>query len=187
MNIAVFASGAGTNAEAIIRFFNRPESSHRVSLVITDRAQAGVVMRAAKLGVDCEIISRAMLAYPERITPLLNRHGVEFIALAGFLALIPGWMVDAFKGHIVNIHPALLPRHGGKGMYGRRVHEAVVAAGDKESGITVHYVDSRYDSGNIIFQARVPVGAADSAVQVEQRVRELELAHYPAVIASLLD
>ena len=112
---------------------------------------------------------------------------MEFIALGGFLAMIPEWLIDAFPERIVNIHPSLLPRHGGKGMYGHRVHEAVIASGDTESGISIHYVDKEYDTGKLIFQASTRVMPGDTANDVEQRVRTLELAHYPEVVASLLD
>lgn len=187
MNIAVFASGSGSNAENIVNRLNRPGSRHRVSLIVTNRRDAGVIERAARLGVPCEIIDRATLADEAAIGAILDRHGVEFIALGGFLAMIPAWMIARYPRRIVNIHPSLLPRHGGKGMWGHHVHEAVYAAGDKESGITIHYVDEHYDSGDIIFQDRVAIGSADSAADIEAKVRALEPLHYPAVVESLLD
>lgn len=187
MNIAVFASGSGSNAENIVNRLNRPGSRHRVSLIVTNRRDAGVIERAARLGVPCEIIDRATLADEAATGAVLDRHGVEFIALGGFLAMIPAWMIARYPRRIVNIHPSLLPRHGGKGMWGHHVHEAVHAAGDKESGITIHYVDEHYDSGDIIFQDRVAIGSADSAVDIEAKVRALEPLHYPAVVESLLD
>ncbi|MBD5347126.1 MAG: phosphoribosylglycinamide formyltransferase [Bacteroides sp.] len=187
MKIAVFASGEGTNAEAIIRRLNAPGSPHSVSLVVTDRPGAGVISRADRHGVPVEIISRKMLADEKLFKTILLKHAVEFIALGGFLAMIPEWLIDAFPERIVNIHPSLLPRHGGKGMYGHRVHEAVIASGDTESGISIHYVDKEYDSGKLIFQASTRVMPGDTANDVEQRVRTLELAHYPEVVASLLD
>lgn len=187
MNIAVFASGSGSNAENIVNRLNRPGSRHRVSLIVTNRRDAGVIERAARLGVPCEIIDRATLADEAATGAILDRHGVEFIALGGFLAMIPAWMIARYPRRIVNIHPSLLPRHGGKGMWGHHVHEAVHAAGDKESGITIHYVDEHYDSGDIIFQDRVAIGSADSAADIEAKVRALEPLHYPAVVESLLD
>lgn len=187
MNIAVFASGSGSNAENIVNRLNRPGSRHRVSLIVTNRRDAGVIERAARLGVPCEIIDRATLADEAAAGAILDRHGVEFIALGGFLAMIPAWMIARYPRRIVNIHPSLLPRHGGKGMWGHHVHEAVHAAGDKESGITIHYVDEHYDSGDIIFQDRVAIGSADSAADIEAKVRALEPLHYPAVVESLLD
>lgn len=187
MNIAVFASGSGSNAENIVNRLNRPGSRHRVSLIVTNRRDAGVIERAARLGVTCEIIDRATLADEAATGAVLDRHGVEFIALGGFLAMIPAWMIARYPRRIVNIHPSLLPRHGGKGMWGHHVHEAVHAAGDKESGITIHYVDEHYDSGDIIFQDRVAIGSADSAADIEAKVRALEPLHYPAVVESLLD
>lgn len=187
MNIAVFASGSGSNAENIVNRLNRPVSRHRVSLIVTNRRDAGVIERAARLGVPCEIIDRATLADEAATGAVLDRHGVEFIALGGFLAMIPAWMIARYPRRIVNIHPSLLPLHGGKGMWGHHVHEAVHAAGDKESGITIHYVDEHYDSGDIIFQDRVAIGSADSAADIEAKVRALEPLHYPAVVESLLD
>lgn len=187
MNIAIFASGEGTNAEAIIRHLSRPGSPHRATLVVTDRPGAGVLARARALGVDTAVISRAGLADEAAVTALLDSHGVGFIALAGFLALIPRWLTGHYRGRIVNIHPSLLPRHGGKGMYGRHVHEAVLAAGDSESGITIHYVDPCYDTGAVIFQATVSLAGATTAAEIERRVRSLEPIHYPAVITSILD
>lgn len=187
MNIAVFASGSGSNAENIVNRLNRPGSRHRVSLIVTNRRDAGVIERASRLGVTCEIIDRATLADEAATGAILDRHGVEFIALGGFLAMIPAWMIARYPRRIVNIHPSLLPRHGGKGMWGHHVHEAVHAAGDKESGITIHYVDEHYDSGDIIFQDRVAIGSADSAADIEAKVRALEPLHYPAVVESLLD
>lgn len=187
MNIAVFASGSGSNAENIVNRLNRPGSRHRVSLIVTNRRDAGVIERAARLGVPCEITDRAQLADEAATGAILDRHGVEFIALGGFLAMIPVWMIARYPRRIVNIHPSLLPRHGGKGMWGHHVHEAVHAAGDKESGITIHYVDEHYDSGDIIFQERVAIGSDDSAADIEAKVRALEPLHYPAVVESLLD
>lgn len=187
MNIAIFASGSGSNAENIISRLNRPGSSHRVSLVVTNRRDAGVIERAARLGVPCEIVDRATLADEAKTGAILDRYGVEFVALGGFLAMIPAWMIARYPGGIVNIHPSLLPRHGGKGMWGHHVHEAVRAAGDTESGITIHYVDEHYDSGDIIFQASVAITPSDSVADIEAKVRELEPLHYPVVVESLLD
>ena len=187
MNIAVFASGTGTNAEAIIRHLDNPGSPHRVSVVVTNRSGAGVIDRAKNLGVPVEIITRAAMADSDTVGAVLDSYGVEFIALAGYLAMIPQWLIGRYEGRIVNLHPALLPRHGGKGMYGHFVHEAVVAAGDNETGITIHHVDCHYDSGQVIYQESVPVEPTDTPDDVEAAVRALELKRYPEVIASLLD
>lgn len=187
MNLAVFASGAGSNAEAIIRRFNHPGSRHRVALVVTDRSDAGVIKRAQALGVDVEVIKRSQLSDKEFTSSLLSSREIGFIALGGYLGMIPEWMVKEYDHRIVNIHPSLLPRHGGKGMYGHHVHEAVVASGDTESGITIHYVDQHYDSGQVILQAKIPVAPDDTAADVESHVRALEPLHYPETIASLLD
>lgn len=187
MNIAVFASGSGSNAENIVNRINRSDSRHRVSLIVTNRRDAGVIERAARLGIPCEIIDRAKLVDETATSSILDRYGVEFVALGGFLAMIPAWMIARYPRRIVNIHPSLLPRHGGKGMWGHHVHEAVHAAGDTESGITIHYVDEHYDSGDIIFQARVGINSADSSADIEAKVRALEPLHYPAIIESLLD
>jgi phosphoribosylglycinamide formyltransferase-1 len=185
-NIAIFASGAGTNAENIIRYFSN-DNRAKVTLVLSNRSQALVLERAAALGVDAFFFDRSQFYNTGEVLMMLQRRQVDLIVLAGFLWLVPAALIEAFRGRIVNIHPALLPRFGGKGMYGDRVHRAVLDAGCSESGITIHYVNEKYDSGDIIFQARCPVLPDDDEHTLAARIHELEYRHYPEVISGLLD
>lgn len=180
--IAVFASGNGSNAENLIKYFNDRREIAEVALVVCNRPDALALRRAEALGVASVVMSRDRLNDPEGIIGVLTDYGVDFIVLAGFLLRVPEFLVDRYRGRIVNIHPALLPKFGGKGMYGRHVHEAVVAAGERETGITVHYVSERYDEGRVIFQAAVAVSAGDTPADVERKVRDLEIRYLPGVI-----
>ncbi len=183
--LAIFASGTGTNAEKIMEYFaDRPDVS--VALVVSNKANAGVLARARRFGVPTMVIDRATFYESEDILKTLNQYGIDFVVLAGFLWLVPAYLVKAFRGRMVNIHPALLPRYGGKGMYGMHVHRAVVADGERETGITIHYVNERYDEGDIVFQARCPVDPDDTPEDVARKVHALEHAHYPRVIDQLL-
>ena len=183
-NIAILASGEGTNAERIIRHFTA-HPTVKVTIVITNKADAGVIRRASSLGTPVEHLPAS--AFREgKVTETLRRHGIDFIVLAGFLLRIPDDMLAAYPQAIVNIHPSLLPKHGGKGMYGSRVHEAVLEAGDTESGITIHYINEHYDEGAIILQARCPVMPDDTPDTLATRVHRLEYEHYPKVIEELL-
>lgn len=182
--LAIFASGSGSNAENIIRHFeNNPNVN--IKLVLCNKEGAYVLTRAEKLGVPSVVFSRQELENGT-ILALLKREGIDFIVLAGFLLKVPDEMVVAYPDKIVNIHPALLPNYGGKGMYGMRVHEAVVAAGEKESGITIHYVNEFFDSGKTIFQAKCDVLPTDSPEDVATKVHALEYEHFPRVIESVL-
>lgn len=183
--IAIFASGSGTNAENIIRYF-APGDRVRVELVLTNRADAGVIARAGSLGVESLVFDRDTFYNSDRIVELLRSRGIDYVVLAGFLWLVPSSLIAAFPGRIVNIHPALLPKYGGKGMYGDKVHAAVVEAGETESGITIHVVNEQYDSGAILAQFRVPVLPGDTPAQVAAKVHALEYEHFPAVIAAQL-
>ena len=185
-NIAVFASGNGTNAENLIRFSNKEESLMRVTLVVTNRLTAGVRERAADLDVSCLYIPKEMWKEGTEIRRCLWERGIDFIVLAGFLVRIPDILIEAYPQRIVNIHPALLPKFGGKGMYGDHVHRAVVEAGETESGITIHYINEHYDEGTIIAQFRCPVYPADTPDDVARRVHALEYEHYPQVVARLV-
>lgn len=183
--IALFASGSGTNAENIIRYFGEhPQVS--VACVFSNKPDAYVLKRAEKLGVATHVFDRDAFYRSEKVVYTLREMNVDYIILAGFLWLVPGNLINAFSGRIVNIHPALLPRYGGKGMYGMKVHEAVVASGDKETGITIHHVNERYDEGDIIFQATCPVTPSDTPEDVAKKVHELEYRHYPEVIEVLI-
>ena len=183
--IAIFASGNGTNAQRIMEHF-RFHSAIRVSLVLSNKPDAHVLKRAHKFQIPTLVFSRHDLYQSHHLLDILSVQCIDFIILAGFLWLIPKYILDAYPNRILNIHPALLPKYGGKGMYGDRVHEAVIAAGDNESGITIHFVNEHYDQGDIIFQARCPVEPGDSPESLARRVHELEYAHYPEVIEQVV-
>ncbi len=183
-NIAVFASGSGSNAENIFNHF-LGSSVARVNLFLTENPSAYVLERSKKLGVRAVVFSMDEFR-SGKVLDILKNEGVDFVVLAGFLKLIPANLIDEYPNAIVNIHPALLPKFGGKGMYGDRVHSAVIEAGEKESGITIHYVNHKYDEGKTIFQAKCPVLPTDSASDLAQRVHELEYKHYPVVIEQIL-
>ncbi len=179
--IAIFASGSGSNAENIVEYFNQnPEIC--VKMILCNVPDAYVLERAQKHNLPAIIFNREELRNPEKILRRLQQEEIDFIVLAGFLWLMPNCIVAAFPNRIVNIHPALLPAYGGKGMYGHHVHEAVIAAGEKESGITIHYVNNHYDEGSPIFQAKCPVLPDDTPDDLAARVHELEYAHFPRVI-----
>ncbi len=181
-NIAIFASGSGTNAEAIMNHFS-DSSCGRVALLLSNREDAYALRRAERFGVPTAVFSRDEFQDPNgKVASLLGEYHIDFIVLAGFLWLVPRYLTETYAGRIVNIHPALLPKFGGKGMYGAHVHEAVVAAGEKESGITIHWVNERYDSGDILFQATVPVDADDTPDTLAAKIHVLEHRHFPAVI-----
>ena len=180
-NLAIFASGSGSNAENIIRYFAE-KPGFRVKKVYCNVPDAYVLERAKKYNVPTQVFNRAEFRNPDIILRQLQEEGTDFIILAGFLWLVPPCITNAYPNRIVNIHPALLPAYGGKGMYGHHVHEAVLAAGEKESGITIHYVNEHYDSGDIIFQATCPVLPDDTPDTLAARVHELEYAHFPRVI-----
>ena len=184
MNIAIFVSGSGTNCENIIRHFQGSESIS-IKLVVSNRSDAFALERAKRLGVPSTIVPKAKLNDPYVILPLLKEYGIDFIVLAGFLPLIPDFLIDAYPRRIVNIHPALLPKHGGKGMWGHHVHEAVKAAGDTETGITIHYVSPVCDGGEIIAQFSTPVAPDDTPDTIADKVHVLEMAHFPEVLQQL--
>ena len=184
MNIAIFVSGSGTNCENIIRHFQGSESIS-IKLVVSNRSDAFALERAKRLGVPSAIVPKAKLNDPDVILPLLKEYGIDFVVLAGFLPLIPDFLIDAYPRRIVNIHPALLPKHGGKGMWGHHVHEAVKAAGDTETGITIHYVSPVCDGGEIIAQFSTPVAPDDTPDTIADKVHVLEMAHFPEVLQQL--
>lgn len=180
--IAVFASGNGSNAENLVRYFREVDCGAQVSLIVCNRKNAGVLRRAENLRVKACVLTAAEFRDPECILHILESHSIDLIVLAGFLLMIPPFLIVRYAGRIVNIHPSLLPKYGGKGMYGRHVHEAVVNSGDKETGITIHLVNENYDDGRILFQATVPVSPADNAYDVEAKIHELEKEHFAQVI-----
>lgn len=184
-NIAVLASGNGTNAENIIRYFQDSESVH-IGLVLTNRETAFVMERARCLNVPSVYIPKEEWKEGMSVLALLRDRKIDFIVLAGFLARVPDCILHAYPNKIINIHPSLLPKFGGKGMYGNRVHEAVVAAGEKESGITIHYINENFDEGKIIRQYKCPIWPGETAEQVAEKVHALEYEYYPQVIAELI-
>jgi phosphoribosylglycinamide formyltransferase 1 len=183
--IAIFASGSGTNAQKIAEYFSESERVE-IALVLSNNATAGVIDRAKRLQIPVVLFDRKLFYETNKIVQLLQNQRIDLVVLAGFMMLVPQHMVAAFPNKIVNIHPALLPKFGGKGMFGHHVHEAVVAAGEAESGITIHYVNEHYDEGAIVFQASCPVQPTDSPDDVANKVHVLEHQHYPTVIERLL-
>jgi phosphoribosylglycinamide formyltransferase-1 len=180
-NIAVFASGSGTNAENIFKYFEHSKLARPVILV-TDNPQAGALERAKKFGIETAVFPRTEFRSGERVLALMRDRSIDYIVLAGFLSLVPANIVKAFEGRIVNIHPALLPKYGGKGMYGHHVHEAVIANGEKESGITIHLVNERYDDGAALAQFKVEVSPDDTPDSLAAKIHKLEYAHFPEII-----
>lgn len=183
--IAILASGNGSNAENIAEYF-LGNSDIRVALILSNKPDALVHERAAKLGIPSFTFTKAEFDDGMEILEILREYDIDFIVLAGFLLKISQPLLDDFSGHIINIHPALLPKHGGKGMYGDRVHQAVIDANETESGITIHYVNEHYDEGNIIFQAICKVEPDDNCETLAARVHALEYAHFPRVIEAVI-
>lgn len=183
--IAIFSSGSGTNAERIMTRF-RDHPSGEVIIVLSNKPDAPVLERAKRFDVATHVFDRQRFHETTEILDLLQSLGVSLVVLAGFLWLVPEYLTKAFPKRMVNIHPALLPRYGGKGMYGRQVHEAVINNNEKESGISIHYVNERYDEGAIIFQARCEVKSDDTPESLAERIHHLEYRHYPEVIERLL-
>lgn len=183
--IVIFASGSGSNAENLITFFqNRNDAT--VVLVLTNNPFAKVIDRCNTLKTSCLSFNRIALYKTDDILNILKNTKPDLIVLAGFLWKFPENILNAFPNKVINIHPALLPNYGGKGMYGMFVHEAVVKNKDKETGITIHYVNENYDEGTIIFQARCEVNPSDSAKDVAAKIHELEMKHFPKVVERLL-
>ncbi len=184
-NIAIFASGSGTNAQRIIEYFSgNPKIS--VALILSNKPDAYVLVRAKNLNAPSVVFDRHSFDETDDIIKLLKKEKIDFIVLAGFLWMVPVNLILAYPGRIINIHPALLPKYGGKGMYGARVHEAVIQSGDKESGISIHYVNEKYDEGSIIFQAKCEVLQDDTPDSLAHRVHQLEYKHYPEVIEKVV-
>lgn len=185
VQLAVFASGGGSNAHRIMEYF-KDSDRIRVALVVSNKREAGVLQIAAAYGIPSLVIDRKSFYDSTDILKSLQHFDIGFIALAGFLWLIPAYLVRAFPGKILNIHPALLPKYGGKGMYGHHVHEAVKKAGETESGPTIHFVNEQYDEGDIVFQARCSLSTDDTAEDIARKVLQLEHLHYPAVIEQVI-
>ena len=184
--IAIFASGSGTNAENIIKYFSNRNNA-KVTLVLSNKREAYVLLRAATLEVKSVFFDRNEFYNDRKVLDYLLENDIDFIVLAGFLWLVPGNILEEFDGRIVNIHPALLPKYGGKGMYGEKVHKAVIDNHDTESGISIHYVNRNYDEGGIIFQVKCRVDLSDTPETLASRVHALEYEHFPKVIEELLN
>jgi phosphoribosylglycinamide formyltransferase-1 len=184
-HIAIFASGAGSNAKRMIEYFRHSEQIC-INLIICNKPGAGVLGIAEKAGIETLLIEKEKFFRGDAYLPELQKHQINFIVLAGFLWKIPNQLIHAFPNKIVNIHPALLPKYGGKGMYGHHVHEAVIRAKDKESGITIHYVDEIYDHGKTIFQTTCTIDEKDTPDSLAQKIHTLEHEHYPRVVEQII-
>lgn len=181
IRLAIFASGSGSNAEKIFEYFkNHPDIS--VELLLSNNSKAFALTRAEKYGVPTLVFSREEFYESEQVSEYLKHKGITHIILAGFMWLVPQHLLKEYPNHILNIHPALLPKYGGKGMYGMHVHRAVLAAGESETGITIHLVNEQYDEGKILFQARCPINPNYTAEEVAEKIHLLEYQHYPKVI-----
>lgn len=183
--IALFASGSGSNVEKIANYFSTNDSVS-IDIVLVNKPDAYVLERAKKLDIESKIFNRSDFYDNDSISELLKSRDIDLVVLAGFLWLIPEHLVTAFPNKIINIHPALLPNYGGKGMYGNKVHEAVVNNKEAESGITIHYVNEKYDDGAIIFQAKVSLTEEDTPETLAKKIHQLEYEHFPKVIDKLL-
>ena len=184
VRIALFASGSGTNVENIANFFNGKTTAKPVC-VLCNKPDAFVLERAKRLNLDSMTFNRADFNDGKKIMEYLRQHDIDMIVLAGFLWLVPQYLIDAYPSRIVNIHPALLPKFGGKGMYGMHVHEAVKQSGETETGITIHLIDGNYDKGNTVFQAKVAIDPSDTPDDIANKVHALEYKHYPEVIEEI--
>jgi phosphoribosylglycinamide formyltransferase-1 len=183
--IAIFASGSGTNAENIIKYFSTSGTA-KVALVLSNKRGAYVMQRAAALKVKSVFFDRNEFYSSRKVLDILLKNEIDFVVLAGFLWLVPMDILKEFEGRIINIHPALLPRHGGKGMYGEKVHRAVIENHEKESGISIHYVNMNYDEGDIILQVKCKVDQSDTPETLASKVHTLEYEHFPRVIEDLI-
>ncbi|MDE5423661.1 phosphoribosylglycinamide formyltransferase [Ancylomarina sp. DW003] len=184
--IAIFASGSGSNAENIAHYFNS-NSEVEVSLILSNKKNAFVLERAKKLNIPTRTFTRADFYETNSIVDFLQNSKIDLIVLAGFLWLVPDSLIEAYPNTIINIHPALLPNYGGKGMYGMHVHEAVIANKEKESGITIHLVNEKYDEGEIIQQAKCLINAEDTAEDLANKIHELEYEHFPRAVENYLN
>jgi len=184
IRIALFASGAGSNAENIVRFFSQ-NPGFQFPVILSNKSDAFIHTRAKNLRIPSFTFSREDFSDGDKIASFLKLYNIDCIVLAGFLLRIPQTLILAYPDKIINIHPALLPKYGGKGMYGMRVHEAVAENHEPESGITIHYVNGNYDEGNIIFQATCPVSPTDTPDMIAEKVHKLEYEHFPKVIEDI--
>ena len=186
VNICIFASGSGSNAENIVKHFAL-HNKYKVQLILSNKNDAYVLTRAQILGIDSVVFSKNDLEHNNFVDDLLKRYKIDVIILAGFLLKVPQRLTEMYKGRILNIHPALLPSYGGKGMYGMNVHNAVISAGEKESGITIHIVDEKYDNGSIICQAKCKINHDDTPETLAEKIHSLEAEYFPVTIERFLD
>ncbi len=184
-HIAIFVSGSGSNCENLIRHFEHSDVAN-CALVVSNKPDAYALTRAERLGVPTAVVCKEELNNPNVMLPLLQKHDINFIVLAGFLPLVPLYLVNAFPRRIINLHPALLPKYGGKGMWGHHVHEAVKAAGETETGMTVHYVTPVCDSGEIIAQFKVAILPSDSADDIAAKEHKLEMEYFPKIVEEVV-
>lgn len=187
MNIAIFVSGNGTNCENIIRHFQSKHNGICVKLVLSNKPDAYALERAARLNVETAVLNKTEINSEAILMPLLMQHNIDFIVLAGFMLMIPDFLINHYEHRMVNIHPSLLPKFGGKGMYGHHVHEAVKAAGETETGITIHYVSKVCDGGEIIAQFKTLLSPTDTVADIEAKIHALEQQHYPEVIENVIN
>lgn len=185
VNIAIFVSGSGSNCENIIRYFQTNEQVN-IALVVSNRADAYALTRAKNLNVPSVVLPKADFNNEEKVLKLMADHRINFIVLAGFLLMIPDWLIAAYQRRMINLHPALLPKFGGIGMYGHHVHEAVRKANETETGMTVHWVSNVCDGGEIIAQFRTPITPDDTPDDIADKEHILEMEHFPQVIEAVL-
>jgi len=185
VNIAIFVSGSGSNCENIIRYFQTNEQVN-IALVVSNRADAYALTRAKNLNVPSVVLPKADFNNEEKVLKLMADHRIDFIVLAGFLLMIPDWLIAAYQRRMINLHPALLPKFGGIGMYGHHVHEAVHKANETETGMTVHWVSNVCDGGEIIAQFRTPITPDDTPDDIADKEHILEMEHFPQVIEAVL-
>ncbi len=184
--IAIFASGSGTNAENLINYFKEKSSFAKIVFVLTNNKNAGVINRCKKLAVPVFVLNNSHFENGDLLIQLLKKNEIDWIVLAGFLRKINSNLITTFPNRIINIHPALLPKFGGKGMFGHHVHNAVVSSSEKESGITIHFVNENYDEGAVIFQAKCFLEPDETATALASKIHELEQLHFPKVLEQLL-
>lgn len=184
--IAIFASGSGTNADNIIKKF-RDYEDLKINAVFVNNPNAGVIEKARKKNVEVILFDKELFKNPEGVLKLLKEKNTDYIVLAGFLWLLPTFIISEFKDRIINIHPSLLPKHGGKGMYGIKVHKNVLDSGETTSGITIHLVNEHYDEGKILFQTECPVMPDDTPESLAQRIHQLEYRYFPPVIKEYIN
>lgn len=185
-NLVIFASGAGSNAMAIINYFSA-SSTGKVVLIVCNKPGAGVIGIAKEYNIPVLMIEKDHFKNGDAYLPEIKKVKPDLLVLAGFLWKVPQKLIDDYRGRIINIHPALLPKYGGRGMYGQYVHESVLNAGEMESGISIHYVDEHYDNGDIIFQTACPILDSDTPASLAERIHQLEHIHYPRIIAEILE